>query len=135
MFAGLNRSQQHFHGKLRPIHPSPAPLEAMTALAEGEGHVLVCAFARTPPVWLKFRRQVRRIHQEQLFLAAGAHHLDGGLVTVHENLPARITQEHGVGAALEQLSEHGLIIGQSGLPGTGAFVPVKSGSGWAHGVQ
>ncbi len=67
------------------------------------------------------------MHHQQLLLAGGAHHLDGGLVAVHKDLPARIEQENGIGAPLKQLSEHGFIISQRGMAGTGTFVPFNSG--------
>src|SRR5262245_33049493 len=66
------------------------------------------------------------MHHQQLLFAGRAHHLDSGMVAVDENFPVRIEQENGVGAALEQLSEHAFSVARRGTVGTGPFVPVPA---------
>ena len=71
------------------------------------------------------RSRVIDANERALLFARGAHHLDGGLVAVHENLPSGIKQQDCIGAPLEQLLEHGLTIGLRAIAGTGPFVPFQ----------
>ena len=62
---------------------------------------------------------------ENLLSAARAQHFDGGLVAIDKQLLLRIEEEDCVGAALEQQSEHGLIVPDQRVGRTGPFGPLS----------